>query len=73
MNKCEIVIMAFEKQCDLGTDMNVGGYNGCAPTCLLGPRCGDGMVQAAEGEECDDGGTIGGDGCSHDCKVEIIP
>ncbi|MEC8023907.1 MAG: MopE-related protein, partial [Myxococcota bacterium] len=30
--------------------------------------CGDGFVTA--GEDCDDGGTISGDGCSSDCIVE---
>jgi cysteine-rich repeat protein len=30
--------------------------------------CGDGFVDP--GEECDDGNTLDGDGCSHDCKIE---
>ncbi len=63
----------FGEECDLGADMNLGGYNGCATNCLLGPRCGDGKVQEAEGEQCDDGNTLGGDGCTHDCKIEVIP
>lgn len=33
-----------------------------------GPRCGNGFVD--EGEECDDGNTINGDGCSSECKPE---
>jgi cysteine-rich repeat protein len=32
------------------------------------PCCGDGRVDA--GEQCDDGNTAGGDGCSSDCKLE---
>jgi len=32
--------------------------------------CGDG-VKAAN-EECDDGNNQGGDGCSHDCRAEIV-
>ena len=32
-------------------------------------RCGDGTVQT--GEECDDGNTLSGDGCSADCLNEI--
>src|SRR5262249_22140597 len=30
---------------------------------------GDGVLQA--GEQCDDGNTTGGDGCSADCKLEV--
>ena len=32
--------------------------------------CGDGVVLPEEGEECDDGNTLGGDGCSSDCTCE---
>jgi cysteine-rich repeat protein len=32
------------------------------------PACGDGVQQADE--ECDDGNTVDGDGCSADCKLE---
>jgi len=52
--------------------MNLGDYNGCTSGCLRGPRCGDGTLQKDAGEECDDGNTISGDGCGHDCKIEII-
>jgi cysteine-rich repeat protein len=34
------------------------------------PHCGDGVVQADEGEQCDDGNAISGDGCSSTCKSE---
>jgi fibro-slime domain-containing protein len=34
---------------------NDGRYNGCTAQCTFGPRCGDGTLQAANGEECDDG------------------
>jgi len=30
--------------------------------------CGDGVIDAPE--ECDDGNTVGGDGCSSSCRVE---
>jgi cysteine-rich repeat protein len=32
------------------------------------PVCGDGYLD--EGEQCDDGNTVDGDGCSADCKIE---
>lgn len=32
-------------------------------------QCGDGAV--SQGEECDDGGTAGGDGCSSACAFEV--
>src|SRR5262245_13958867 len=34
------------------------------------PRCGNGKLDAALTEACDDGNTRGGDGCSADCQVE---
>jgi len=33
-----------------------------------GPVCGNGIIET--GEECDDGNTISGDGCSSTCKLE---
>jgi fibro-slime domain-containing protein len=32
--------------------------------------CGDSLLNAPAGEQCDDGNTTDGDGCTHDCKVE---
>ena len=37
--------------------------------CIKAPRCGDGVVQVAQGEVCDDGNITEGDGCSANCKV----
>ena len=34
--------------------------------------CGNGIVEAAIGEQCDDGNLVNGDGCSRDCKKEIV-
>ncbi|WP_141332339.1 DUF4215 domain-containing protein [Myxococcus sp. AB025B] len=53
--------------------VNAGGYGKCAPGCVWGPRCGDGIPQTAPpaNEECDDGNTTSGDGCSATCKSEI--
>jgi fibro-slime domain-containing protein len=46
-----------------GTCGPLGGVGGCAP------RCGDGTVDSAAGEICDDGNTQSGDGCAGDCKT----
>jgi fibro-slime domain-containing protein len=56
--------------CDDGT--NTGGYGKCGPGCTLGPRCGDGVLQADQGEECDDGNLNERDGCSSLCKRDIL-
>lgn len=65
------------ESCDLGAGLNIPG-SGCSPTCRAEPQCaygpdgcsstcGDGLVI---NEECDDGNTRDGDGCSADCKIE---
>lgn len=41
--------------------------------CELDPvPCGDGVLQAAIGEQCDDGNAADGDGCSATCQIEIL-
>jgi fibro-slime domain-containing protein len=56
------------EECDDGT--NLGAYNECAPECVLGPRCGDGVTQTDAGETCDDGINAGDyGGCGPDCKA----
>ncbi len=37
----------------------------------MGPVCGNGIVEA--GEQCDDGNTVNGDGCSSTCQLENPP
>jgi len=32
--------------------------------------CGDGILQIVDGEQCDDGNTVSGDGCSSSCVLE---
>jgi cysteine-rich repeat protein len=35
-----------------------------------GPSCGDGKIDANQGEVCDNGNTTSGDGCSADCRSD---
>jgi len=59
--------------CNDGIDNDTDGLVDCAdsdcandPACM--PMCGNGIVEA--GEECDDGNSVDGDGCSSTCLVE---
>ena len=55
--------------CDDG--INDGSYGSCLPDCLsFAPRCGDGILQADQGEECDDSNTSSLDGCDELCRLE---
>lgn len=56
------------EDCDNG--VNDGSYGGCKIDCKWGPRCGDGVLQSAY-EDCDDGNTNDGDGCNHNCRINI--
>ncbi|MEM9192756.1 MAG: DUF4215 domain-containing protein [Myxococcota bacterium] len=67
-----IVQEAFGEICDDGINLG-GGPSACAPGCQeLGAVCGDGVVQVDIGELCDDGNTVAGDGCSPECRFELI-
>jgi fibro-slime domain-containing protein len=62
---CGDGIKTPDEVCDDGTSMNTGGYGRCAADCgRRGPFCGDGVVQAEEGEQCD-----GTPGCTADCRL----
>lgn len=56
------------EQCDDGEGNNTGGYGRCTPSCVLGPRCGDGILQQDKGEQCD-GGNSTTDSCDDQCRV----
>lgn len=65
------LVWAGQEACDLGDDNNNTTYNGCTNECELGPRCGDGAVQAEE--ECDAGPDNGSGESSPDgvpCQAE---
>jgi cysteine-rich repeat protein len=58
------------EQCDDG--INDGRYGGCTAECLLARYCGDSVVSEEDGEECDDGNQLRGDGCAG-CRGEGVP
>ncbi|HEU4404689.1 MAG TPA: DUF4215 domain-containing protein [Polyangiaceae bacterium] len=70
-SECGDGVVTPDEVCDDG--VNDGSYNGCAPGCLaLGPRCGDGALQADQGEECDDGTNLSPYGtgkCAPGCQA----
>jgi len=68
---CGDGVVTSDERCDDGT--NDGSYGACGPDCLtLGPHCGDGLVQAAQGEQCDDGNREPGDGCDNGCQAIVL-
>ncbi len=42
----------------------------CDIDCTFGPYCGDGILQIAFSEQCDDGNNVDGDFCSATCQIE---
>jgi fibro-slime domain-containing protein len=67
---CGDGIVASDELCDDGPNGNDGAYGNCGPDCKSrGPFCGDGELQANEGEACDDGLNLStyGDGCAPGC------
>jgi fibro-slime domain-containing protein len=58
--------------CDDGKAMNTGMYGGCNANCSRAAHCGDKKRDAENGEECDDGNANNFDGCSMQCKTELI-
>ncbi|MCA9771234.1 MAG: DUF4215 domain-containing protein, partial [Myxococcales bacterium] len=49
--------------------VDLGGVHTGDPACGSEPYCGDGALDG--GEECDDGNSASGDGCSADCLTEF--
>jgi len=63
------MVQSSKEECDLGDGDNTGAYGGCTAQCARAPRCGDKVVQAEQGETCDDGDSIEQNGCSPTCKT----
>lgn len=49
---------------------DLGGSGACMSGLCIAAGCGDGTLDAAAGEQCDDGNLEYGDGCSPFCKPE---
>ncbi|MCB9506527.1 MAG: DUF4215 domain-containing protein [Myxococcales bacterium] len=56
------------EECDLGADNSDTPGAACRTTCRF-PYCGDGVLDADRGEECDDGNSVPDDGCSNLCRT----
>ena len=62
---CGDGIKTPDEVCDDGAANNTGAYGKCASDCSKrGPFCGDGVVDTANGEQCDST-----PGCSADCRT----
>ena len=76
---CGDGVVDIEEQCDTGLDptgMCAYGERACDvcnENCRLSMGraqfCGDGVRASIQGEECDDGNAVSGDGCEIDCTV----
>ncbi len=60
-------------RCDVNRDLDCSSLSGAEEN--LCPQynhgiCGDNLISYPDGEECDDGNTISGDGCSQACTIE---
>ena len=64
---CGDGVQTPDEACDLGMAKNTGEYGTCKPDCTLPPRCGDGIVQADKGEDCDSSPM-----CPANCKKPRI-
>jgi fibro-slime domain-containing protein len=85
-SECGNMVVDPGEGCDLGPELNglfYGDATGCSKTCTQEPNCrpggmtqacstacGDGNIDMPDGETCDDGNAVSGDGCSATCQTE---
>jgi cysteine-rich repeat protein len=62
--RCDDGVFSSTETCDTG-----GNTVSCDVDCTA-PMCGDGIVNLAANEQCEDGNSTNGDGCSSNCRVE---
>lgn len=67
---CGNGVVDLGEECDDGPMNSNTQPDACRTTCQRA-RCGDGVVDT--GELCDDGNNIDGDGCTHNCRIEVLP
>ena len=65
-----VVFQAERHTSESSYRLTLRGFNPPRSECAWG-QCGDGAVQSAYGEECDDGNRVSGDGCDANCHIEI--
>jgi fibro-slime domain-containing protein len=70
--RCGDGVINGSETCDNGPANSDTAYGGCTTKCVIGPYCGDGNVDTAQGEECDDGSNLSTygntTGCSPGCR-----
>jgi fibro-slime domain-containing protein len=74
VDDCGDSVVSSHEQCDDGPNNGLGdgsAYGGCADDCTFEPYCGDGVVDSAFGEVCDDGINLGGNAsaCAPGCMM----
>ncbi len=71
--RCGDGVVNGTESCDNGPDNSDTAYGGCTTQCTFGPYCGDGNVDTAAGEECDDGANLTSyghtTGCGPGCRI----
>lgn len=68
---CGDGVLDFGEECDEGVNNADTPNADCRPSCQF-PFCGDGVVDDLLGEQCDDGNTVDGDGCSQLCRFSAV-
>jgi cysteine-rich repeat protein len=71
---CGNGVVDSNEQCDIPGETGVYSQTivgrQCTTRCQFGPYCGDGVLQSAYNEQCDDANNTDGDFCSAICEIE---